>query len=180
MDEYTKQADEFLTKTGATIETEYLKTDYYFEDDKFMRDIYKITITRGRRKFSFNFGQSLNCSGKYHLITRRGITAIAHNIGRDLIFCAPDDRKVALSYGVNNYRKRGKYGWELNKNFSAPTNYDVLCCLSTDYFEGDFQEFCDCFGYDNDSKIFKAVKKQTSNIQRLFNDSEIELLIEIN
>ena len=57
--EYDIQAENFLEKTGAKIEVEFLKNAFHFEDDKETRDIYKITLSRGRQNFVFDFGQSL-------------------------------------------------------------------------------------------------------------------------
>ena len=63
MNKYNKQALGFLRATKTTIRSKFLKYDYHFEDDKDKRDIYLITISRGNKSFSFNFGQSLVNSG---------------------------------------------------------------------------------------------------------------------
>lgn len=64
---------------------------------------------------------------------------------------------------------------------STPTAYDVLACL-TKYDPGTFQNFCDEFGYDTDSrkaeKTYFAVQEEWSNVQRLFGDV-IDQLAEI-
>lgn len=64
-----------------------------------------------------------------------------------------------------------------------PSAYDVLASL-TKYDIGNFEDFCADFGYDADSrkayKIYKAVKRESENIQMLFSQSEIEQLQEIN
>lgn len=61
--EYTKQANDFLAATNTKFETEYLKTDFYFEGDKDKRDIYEITLKNSSHRFRFTFGQSINNSG---------------------------------------------------------------------------------------------------------------------
>jgi len=64
---YDAGASLFLQDTKTTMETEFLKNDFHFENDEAKRDIYQITFTRGKRKWSFNFGQSINNSnGKTH------------------------------------------------------------------------------------------------------------------
>lgn len=63
MDKYNKQSFDFLKATKTTIRTKFLKYDYHFEGDKDKRDIYLVTISRGNKSFSFNFGQSLYLSG---------------------------------------------------------------------------------------------------------------------
>jgi len=59
MNEYDQQAKDFLDCTSTTIDIEFIKHDYHFIDDTDTRDVYKITLKRGRREYSFNFGQSL-------------------------------------------------------------------------------------------------------------------------
>lgn len=62
----TKKADDFLNKTGTTIMVKYLKHDKHFASDNQKRDIYAVTIQRGARKFSFEFGASIIDSGIVH------------------------------------------------------------------------------------------------------------------
>jgi len=56
---YEKQANDFMKKVGATMKVDYLKNGYHFDGDKETRDIYRITLRREGRRYSFNFGQSL-------------------------------------------------------------------------------------------------------------------------
>ena len=62
---FEKQALDFLAATSTTFKADFLKHDYYFEGDKDKRDIYEITIQRGQRKISFEFGNSIANSGRY-------------------------------------------------------------------------------------------------------------------
>jgi len=65
MNDYIKQANDFLAKAKAEIKADYLKHDFYFAGDKDRRDIYKITIKReGVKPWRFNFGQSIANTGK--------------------------------------------------------------------------------------------------------------------
>jgi len=63
-----------------------------------------------------------------------------------------------------------------------PTAYSVLACL-TKYDPETFENFCSEFGYDEDSrkalKIYEAVKDEYLNLCSLFNEKELELLMEI-
>ncbi len=61
---YKKQALDFLEKTGTTLKIEFKRNGKHFDDDKDNRDIYSVTLSRGPRKFTFDFGQSINNSGK--------------------------------------------------------------------------------------------------------------------
>lgn len=151
MNNYEKQAQDFLDKTQTTFKAEYIKTDFHFDGDKEKRDIYKITLQRGNRKMVFNFGQSIVNSSIFQPQTN-------------------------YSRGVNAQRillKRGK----------APTPYDILACLQK-YEVGSFENFCNEFGYNVDSKkaekTYNAVLKEWQEVQKLWSDEEITLLQEIN
>ena len=64
----------------------------------------------------------------------------------------------------------------------SPDSYDILACLQKDEI-GDFQDFCDDFGYDiyckKSKKIYKAVAKEWDNVQKIWTDAEINQLQEI-
>lgn len=64
MTEYQKQAIDFLTATNTKFIAKFKKHAIYFNDDKQPRDIYRITLKNDRHKFSFDFGQSINNTGK--------------------------------------------------------------------------------------------------------------------
>jgi len=61
---YEQQANDFLIKTGATIQKKFLKFDYHFDSDTSKRNIFEITIERNGKNMVFNFGSSLNDSCK--------------------------------------------------------------------------------------------------------------------
>lgn len=65
--DYEKQADDFLKQTGTKINIKFLQFGKHFYDDKFERDIYKITLQKGRQVYSFNFGQCLKNSTQYRV-----------------------------------------------------------------------------------------------------------------
>lgn len=52
-----------------------------------------------------------------------------------------------------------------------PTSYDLLACL-TKYHPGTFEDFCDEFGYNTDSRnaerTYKAVMKEYEGLRRVF------------
>ena len=64
MTDYEKQAQAFLEKTGTTFEAVFSHNGKYFPEDKGTRDIYNITLRRGERSYTFQFGQSIANSGK--------------------------------------------------------------------------------------------------------------------
>lgn len=174
--EYTEQADKFLTITGTKFNAEFLKHDKHFADDKEARDIYKITLKRRTRVYSFNFGQSINKSGEYQ-VREQLVNKVwcEQTTGGKRCLTAKEFKSLKYINGIEKDILK-------NSNFSAPSAYSVLACL-TKYDPGTFENFCSEFGYDTDSKkaesIYNAVKDEWRNIQSLFNDSEIELLQEI-
>ena len=59
MDKYIEQAEKFLKDTNVKFTTKYKEHKFYFNDDKQARDVYTIRLQRGKRRFSFTFGQSI-------------------------------------------------------------------------------------------------------------------------
>ena len=169
---YQQQAIDFLTITGTSFTAEFVENGKHFEDDKDTRDIYKITLKRGQRKYSFNFGQSIINSQYYQDLKIK-----------DRTYTLSGGRRTG-NYSITNINKYISGGNDLKLiKGQAPTPYDVLACL-TKYPVYGFEDFCSEYGYDTDSrkayKTYKAVKKEWENVAILFNDSELELLREIN
>ena len=85
--------------------------------------------------------------------------------------------KIKLIKGGKQYTF--EFGQSIAEGNNEPTLYDVLTCL-TKYDPETFEDFCNNYGYDNDSraaeKVYKAVVKEFKNMQRLFTTEELELL----
>lgn len=168
MSEYIKQATDFLIKMSAEIKVIFLDNDKHFDNDKDTRDIYQITLSRGTRKYKFNFGQSIAKSQHYlDKATKRKYTMNGGNL--------------VGGYKVDNLNYLKEY-CELIKG-EKPTNYDILACLQK-YEVGTFENFCDEFGYDTDSrkakKTYKAIVKEYNGLTALFNEAELDEMREIN
>lgn len=171
IDEYEKQANDFLIKCGAEIKIIYLKNGKHFDNDEDTRDIYHVIITRGTRSFSFNFGQSVMKSQYYQDVIKKGCTYTMNGGCR------------TGRYKINDIIKYNDGGMKLKLiKGTEPTTYDVLSCL-TKYDPGTFESFCAEYGYDTDSKraekIYQAVKDEYKNVAMLFNSQEVEELAEI-
>ena len=140
MNEYEKQANDFLKKTETTFSAKYLFTGKHFDEDTEDRPVYWIELKNKNHVYRFNFGQSIASMWPHY----------------------------PKKYG---YREEG----------ITPTAYDVLSCLSGSIYahEMDFQDFCDCYGYSNDSKkaeqTFYRVKVESENVHKLFADFIDEL-----
>jgi hypothetical protein len=170
--QYDQQALDFLKETGAEIKVEFLKNGKHFDDDKENRDIYSVTISRGKRSYKFNFGQSIAHSGKFFV----GYKMAGDNIHRD-----------AKPFNDHNKARQAAFGsggmWViLNKKFEIPSAYSILACLEK-YDVGTFENFCSEFGYDEDSrkaeKIYKAVLDEYKSLQALFSEEELDKMQEI-
>jgi hypothetical protein len=155
MDEYKTEAKKFIEETGTTFKAEFLRHGLYFPGDKESRDIYKITLTRGSRGYSFNFGQSINASGKF-------------------IFWGPKGKEL-----LQKKPSKAGYDCKRNKSYSEPGPYDVLAGMQK-YDPGSFENFCGDFGYNTDSreaeKTYKAVVEEYQNLKMLYNEQELEVL----
>ncbi len=97
-----------------------------------------------------------------------------------------EDTECRDIYKIKIKRGRRSFTIELGQslnNSMGTTYYDVISCVQK-YDVGSFQDFCSKFGYDTDSrrakKIYKAVCKEYDNMERLFNDEELEILTLIN
>lgn len=175
---YDIQAENFLQKTNTTLEIKFLKNDFYFDDDKEKRDIYQCTLKRGNRSYSFKFGQSINNSGYWY----------KYGVNKKYFELSENKKEYFTKYPgqLRSYVKTHFQFDLLPKDEIhvpvAPTAYNVLACIEK-YIPEDFQDFCDNYGYDNDSisakKIFKKVQKQALRINSLYNDEEMQELMEI-
>lgn len=62
--DYQQQAINFLTKTGAKVNVKYLRYGSMpWDKNGEERDIYKITLRRGKKSYSCEFGQSIADQG---------------------------------------------------------------------------------------------------------------------
>ena len=178
---YTKQATDFLAKTGATFKAEFKKYGKHFHKDTDERDIYTITLTRGDRSFTFDFGQSLNCSGRFWAYGnfKRGVSNGKECKAGDLHGHKFADGKRFMKPRISGVYNRE---WEVNKDWAVPSAYCVLAGM-TKYDVGTFADFCGDFGYDEDSRtagrIYKAAVNEWQNVAMLWNEAEIEDLQEI-
>ena len=166
---YEKQATDFLEKTGCKMTITFKENRKYFPEDKETRDVYDVKIERGKRKFKFEFGNSIADSQYY----------------QDLQF---SDRKYTLNGGCLTGRYRivdmDRYSTYIKlMPGKSPSEYSILSCL-TKYDPESFENFCSEYGYDEDSRTaertYNAVVKEWQNVCMIWADDEIEELREIN
>lgn len=88
---------------------------------------------------------------------------------------------------INDYEKVYKYKdinyikhLEAQKEVS-PKPYDILACLTV--FYGNFEDFCDEFGYNTDSiqaqQTYFEVRRQTGSLLDMFTNDELNTLQDI-
>lgn len=68
MNQYTKQAKDFLKATKTRFKIAFVEHGEHFVDDTETRDIFKASFTRDNRSFSVRFGQSIalsTCTGAH-------------------------------------------------------------------------------------------------------------------
>ena len=126
--DYQAQANRIAEQLGIKLTVKSSEYKKHFADDTNYRTVFRCRLSRGRKGYTFYFGQSLTEGSK------------------------------------------------------EPDMYSILSCLQK-YDVGDFENFCADFGYDEDSrsaeKIYNAVVKEWQAMERLFDESELELLNEI-
>ena len=132
-----------------------MKTNYEQQANEFLQET-NTTVKIEFLKYDFHFSDDTERRDIYNVTIKRG------------------SRQFTVKFGnsLNNTSKN-----------QAPTNYDILACLQK-YDVGSFYDFCSDFGYNEDSRkaenIYNAVCKEYDNVCKIWNDSEIEILNEIN
>ncbi|MFR2774842.1 MAG: hypothetical protein ACLTBR_03315 [Anaerostipes sp.] len=169
MNEYTKQAMDFLEKANATIKIDFsgvaINKDW---KEKTGRNFYNVTITTPRGSMNFDFWDSINNTE----ISQMSIEEYAEN-------------RFKCNYKDLRWSDKRKAREELKekKATAKPTAYDVLACLIKDD-PGAFEDFCSTFGYDEDSKtadrVYIEVVREYKQLERIFTAEQMKELQEIN
>ena len=145
MNEYDKQANDFLEKHNITMTVEHLGFFEHFEGEKDKRDVFNITLKRVNpdKSFTIRFGQCLAKSSKknreIHETLKRQCLSLPTKANEDL--CQKHYDK-----SLRHLSKISHKGY-----VEEPTAYDVLTCL-TKFDPHAFESFCGDFGYDMDSR----------------------------
>ncbi len=169
MNEYHQQAKDFLDSTDTQLiwakigEMDQSKV-WGDKDNKLKTVKFRITLCRGRNtelRWDFDW----HCSHQDYLVLTQNIGALSKS------FC--NETPVAK---YNEFKR-------LEKEFFDGLPYDVLAGLSVGY-DTSFEEFCDSFGYDSDSrrayKTYIEVQKQSNALKSMYNEEELERLNEIS
>ena len=169
MNEYIKQATNFLQKAHAEMKIEYvgLAVNKEWKETK-KRCLYEITLTFPHGSMVFDFWDNImNTEIK---------TMPFYEYAKKLYRKPFSD----LSYIEKTQAKKE---FAAKKKAAVPSVYDVLVCL-TKYDPGTFEDFCSEYGYSEDSRtaerVYFAVQKEYTQLARLFTPDEMDELAEIN
>ena len=172
---YEKQATDFLEKTGCKMTITYKENRKYFPGDKETRDVYDVKIERGKRVWEFEFGNSIKDS-EFVAVYGKTKYPIPENLR------GKSNSEITLYVKCNLQSDFGTVKADHIKRPVPPSEYSVLACI-TKWDPGSFDDFCSEYGYDSDSKtanrVYAAVCEEYLNVCRIWNDSEIEELCEI-
>lgn len=153
MDEYIKQATEFLQKTHAKMKIEYVGLAVNKEwKEKEKRCLYEITLTSPRGSMTFNFWDSIR-------------------------------NTEIRTMPFDSYNVQANKDLAAKKKAAVPSVYDVLACLQKydpGTFE-DFCSDCG-YDEDSRTaeRIYFAVQKEYTQFARLFTPEQMEELAEID
>lgn len=169
MNEYVKQAKDFLASCDATMEIIYAGIEKPNWDDKPHRT-YDCTIKTPRGEMMVHFYDSIANTEVY------------------MPFDKYYEKKYRRSYSALSYNEKVRFQKELkSKRAEAiPTEYDILVCLQK-YDVGNMDDFFSEFGYEikctkdmtNFINTYNAVVKEYNDICRCFTPEQIEAMQEI-
>lgn len=201
--DYEKQATKFLKRTKSTMYIKYVRYGRYFDSDKDSRDVYEVTITRGSRKMTLTFGQSIVNTGLKVggtlVDTSDWSPFLINYIYNGVIdYHLKDGTPDTVSYPKPTQQDIADIRYTIKKRIERqlgwghagiiiypkpPTPYDVLACLQK-YDVGTHKDFCAEYGYDVDSisglRTYEACAKQYEDLCRVFTDEQVTMLQEIN
>ena len=93
MNEYEKQAQDFLNSTETELTVEFIGYKKYFPDDKETRSVFKFTLCRAGKSYNGTFGQS---------IAERDKTPSAYDILACLDYWEGDFGDFCAEYGYSD------------------------------------------------------------------------------
>lgn len=168
---YNAEAKSFLDTKGITVSIQYTGFRKYFSDDKEERDTYNITFKRNDKAYSFDYGDSIANS-----MIRK------YNTHLDYAYAYNEDAKNKRFYNRKfTTSKLSPSNFALVKKW--PDVYSLLCSIASDSYDiGTFQDFCDSFWYDADSRksfdLYIKLQEANEKIKRFFSRDEIAFIQE--
>jgi len=157
--DYELQALQFLTATDTIMTIEYDRRDRYFINDKGLRDVYWITLQSGSISYMFEFGNSLHDTEKNIAPNAYDILACCYVME----FMDYDDFCLELGYTEDNGYER----YVIDEDYDGYYDDDGECmeevfCENPELYE-----------------IFEKIEEMNYELNRLYNEKELEMLQEI-
>lgn len=98
-----------------------------------------------------------------------------------------DDKEQRDIYNITLERKGEKISFTFGQSLAdteihkKPRAYDILVCVSSDYFcPNSFKDFCSEYGYNEDSiktqALFSRCKEQRNQLRLIFTEDEAQAL----
>lgn len=184
MNDYEKQANDFLEKTGTNLTVTCIRYGKHFRTDTENRFIYSFTLERNGRKYTSTFGESL--AHAYELLlgkrayTGKGITLYEEQI-LNSVKLDTEKQTITVKCGHESYKK-------ITKPVPMPSAYSILSCLEKYEPSESVDDWAAEYGYElnRETKIqdiidtHKACIEQYKGLCMLFNESEMDELREIS
>lgn len=164
----SKEDLEFLIELGLEIEVRYVGLSPQVFDTNTMADKYSITLRKGGRETTFDFYNSVYHSGEFMWL----------NGGK----CKYPTRVLAQGMigEIDEDMRADKRSVKILRDRIAPDIESVMSCVEV--FNGTFEDFCMCFGYDTDSRkafvTYERVLERSKEFRILFSDGEINEIME--
>lgn len=174
MNEYDKQAQDFLDKAGIKFSTTLIGSDC----PKFCEDAKKGNAMNDVDTYP----RRTHIHGKHYRCTFvRGLKTLAIDFWNSYA----DEEQNCCTRG--RVYPKFKEDWDMiarhkGKQRAEVTPYDVLTCIQK-YDPGTFEDFCSDCGYDTDitaERVYHAVVKEYRKNRAFFTPAELEALQEIN
>jgi len=120
LNKYEIQANKFLIDTKTTIKIKFFKKDYYFNDDKDKRNIYKCTLKNYKGSYTFTFGDSISNTVKNLTLTNYDILSCLekYDHGSFENFCDELGYNIDSIKDLKTYKECCKQYEKLSKLFN--------------------------------------------------------------
>lgn len=170
MNEYVKQAKDFLTSCNATMEIKFMGLECPNWDSK-PHATYDCTIKTPKGEMKVHFYDS-----------------VAHTETLSISFDDYCCRNYKMSFRdmFPAEQSKARKQWKQRRNDAVPTEYDILACLQK-YEVGSMEDFFQEFGFEiksakdmtNFFTTYNAVVEEYRDICRCFTPEQIEAMQEI-
>lgn len=181
MNKYEEEAKKFLADTGTTLEVVkaiHQTAPLWAKKGEKHGINYTVTLKNKNAIYTFDFWNSIVKAELLQFAKDCKTMGNTNNKKGDTVLKFLEDKGIV----TGALRIQTSRLIETVEKAIMPTTYDILACLSPLY-EDDFHDFCCSFGYEEDSiialKTFEACKEQDRMLRKLFNQSELSKLEEI-